>query len=67
MWASAITAYLHYLSFMVAFGALVLESHTLKKDMTELSLEQGWRLVIRDCAIASLLNWVSPKRSVWFG
>ena len=45
MWASAITAYLHYLGFMVAFGALVIESHTLKKD---LSLAEAWRVLIAD-------------------
>lgn len=42
---SAITAYLHYLGFMFAFGALVIESQTLKKD---LSVEEAWRLVIAD-------------------
>lgn len=45
MWASAVTAYLHYLGFMLAFGALVVESQTLKK---ELSLEAAWRLLTVD-------------------
>lgn len=45
MWESAATAYVHYLSFMLAFGALAVESQTLKKD---LSLEDAWRLVIAD-------------------
>lgn len=45
MWASAITAYLHYLGFMVAFGALVVENQTLKQ---ELSLTEAWRLVWAD-------------------
>ncbi|MEB3311741.1 MAG: DUF2214 family protein [Snowella sp.] len=45
MWNSAITAYGHYLGFMLAFGALTVESLTLKKD---LSLEEAWRLVIAD-------------------
>jgi putative membrane protein len=45
MWKSSITAYLHYLGFMVAFGALVVESQTLKKD---LSLEEAWKVVTAD-------------------
>ena len=45
MWESATTAYVHYLSFMLAFGALAVESQTLKKDI---SLEDAWRLVIAD-------------------
>jgi len=45
MWQSAITAYLHYLGFMIAFGALVIEHLTLKKD---LSLAEAWRVVIAD-------------------
>ncbi|MEB3248859.1 MAG: DUF2214 family protein [Merismopediaceae bacterium] len=42
---SAITAYFHYLGFMVAFGALAIEAYTIKKDLT---LEEAWRLVIAD-------------------
>ena len=45
MWESATTAYVHYLSFMLSFGALAVESQTLKKDI---SLEDAWRLVIAD-------------------
>ena len=45
MWISATVAYIHYLSFMVAFGALVTESLTLKKQLT---LEESWKLVIAD-------------------
>jgi putative membrane protein len=45
MWISATVAYIHYLSFMVAFGALVTEGLTLKKEPT---LEESWRLVIAD-------------------
>ncbi len=45
MWASSITAYLHYLGFMLAFGALVVESQTLKKD---LSLAEAWKVVVAD-------------------
>jgi putative membrane protein len=42
MW---VTAYLHYLGFMIAFGSLVIEHLTLKKD---LSLAEAWRVVIAD-------------------
>ena len=45
MLQSAITAYLHYLGFMLAFGALAIEAYTIKKD---LSVEEAWRLVIAD-------------------
>lgn len=45
MWGSAVTAYLHYLGFMLAFGALVVESQTLKKD---LSLQEAWRVLTAD-------------------
>lgn len=45
MWASTITAYLHYLSFMLAFGALVFEVSSLKKDLT---LREAWQIVIAD-------------------
>ncbi|WP_066382347.1 MULTISPECIES: DUF2214 family protein [unclassified Anabaena] len=45
MWGSAITAYLHYLGFMLAFGALVVESQNLKKDI---SLAEAWKVVIAD-------------------
>ncbi len=45
LWGSAIAAYVHYLSFMVAFAALVLESHTLKPD---LNLAAARRLLITD-------------------
>ena len=60
---SAITAYLHYLGFMFAFGALVIENQTLKKD---LSVEEAWRLVIADTiyglsavtiVITGILKW----------
>ncbi|WP_448562407.1 DUF2214 family protein [Trichothermofontia sp.] len=45
MWASTITAYLHYLSFMLAFGALIFEVSHLKKDFT---LKEAWSIVIAD-------------------
>ncbi|BAZ83662.1 DUF2214 family protein [Sphaerospermopsis kisseleviana CS-549] len=45
MSVNIIVAYLHYLSFMLCFGALTLEAFTLKK---ELSLHEAWRIVIAD-------------------
>ncbi len=45
MWKSAVVAYLHYLSFMLAFAALSVEILTLKKDLT---LEAAWRIVMAD-------------------
>ncbi|WP_448572327.1 DUF2214 family protein [Trichothermofontia sp.] len=45
MWASTVTAYLHYLSFMLAFGALIFEVSSLKKDLT---LQEAWQIVIAD-------------------
>ncbi|MFP4007465.1 MAG: DUF2214 family protein [Spirulinaceae cyanobacterium] len=45
MWESAITAYLHYSSFMLAFAALTVESLTLQPG---LSVAQAWRLAIAD-------------------
>ncbi|MEB3290278.1 MAG: DUF2214 family protein, partial [Leptolyngbya sp.] len=45
MWSSTLTAYLHYLGFMVAFAALVVEHQLFSSD---LPLKQAWRLVITD-------------------
>ena len=45
MWSSTLTAYLHYLGFMVAFAALVVEHQLFSSDST---LKQAWRLVITD-------------------
>ncbi|NJL89105.1 MAG: DUF2214 family protein [Coleofasciculaceae cyanobacterium SM2_1_6] len=47
MWASAIVAYLHYLSLAVIFAALTIESVTLKGELT---LKAAWRVVIADSA-----------------
>lgn len=47
MLSAAIVAYLHYASFMVSFGALAIERFTLK---AELSLKEGWRMVLADAA-----------------
>ncbi len=67
MWGSAITAYLHYLGFMLAFGALVVESQTLKKD---LSLEEAWRVVIADAIYglsATIILITGTLRVIYFG
>ncbi|WP_242046452.1 MULTISPECIES: DUF2214 family protein [Calothrix] len=67
MWVSAIVAYLHYLSFILCFGALVLEAFTLNKD---LSLKEAWKIVIADAiygisAIVVLITGI--LRVVYFG
>ncbi|WP_427156887.1 DUF2214 family protein [Aliinostoc sp. HNIBRCY26] len=67
MWESAITAYLHYLGFMLAFGALVVESQNLKKDI---SLKEAWRVVIADAiyglsAVTILITGI--LRVIYFG
>lgn len=67
MWQSAITAYLHYLGFMIAFGALVIEGLTLKKD---LSLAEAWRVVIADGIYglsATLILITGILRVIYFG
>jgi putative membrane protein len=67
MWRSAITAYLHYLGFMLAFGALVVESQTLKKD---LSLAETWRVVIADTIYglsATTILITGILRAIYFG
>lgn len=45
MWASAIAAYLHYLSLGLIFAALSTELFTLKQDLTN---RDGWRILIAD-------------------
>lgn len=47
MWASAITAYLHYLSLGVIFAALAIEYFTLKED---LEAKEAWRILWADSA-----------------
>ena len=67
MWRSAITAYLHYLGFMLAFGALVVESQTLKKD---LSLTDAWRVVLADAIYglsATIILITGIYRVIYFG
>ncbi|MBD2592927.1 DUF2214 family protein [Nostoc spongiaeforme FACHB-130] len=67
MWRSAITAYLHYLSFMTAFGALVLENQILKKDI---NLTEAWTVVMADAiyglsAITIVITGI--LRVIYFG
>jgi putative membrane protein len=67
MWGSAIAAYLHYLGFMLAFGALVVESQTLKQ---ELSLEEARRVVIADVVYglsATVVLITGILRVLYFG
>ncbi|MBD2435376.1 DUF2214 family protein [Nostoc sp. FACHB-110] len=67
MWISAIVAYLHYLSFMLCFGSLLLESFTLKKD---LSLSEAWKIVIADAVYgisATVVFVTGILRFIYFG
>lgn len=67
MWQSAITAYLHYLGFMLAFGALVMEHHLLKPD---LKLQAAWQLLIADTiyGLSALMVLVTGiLRVLYFG
>ncbi|BAQ62562.1 hypothetical protein GM3708_2968 [Geminocystis sp. NIES-3708] len=47
MWASAITAYFHYVSIGIIFAALATEFFTLKE---ELNLKEAWRILWADSA-----------------
>lgn len=67
MWNSAITAYLHYLGFMLAFGALVIENQTLKKD---LNLTEAWRVLTADAVYglsATVILITGVLRVLYFG
>jgi putative membrane protein len=67
MWASSITAYFHYLGFMVAFAALTVEIFNLKKEMT---LDEAKRVAFADAAygIAALVIVVTGVlRVLYFG
>ncbi|ACC83071.1 DUF2214 family protein [Nostoc punctiforme] len=64
---SAIVAYLHYLSFMLCFGALVSEALNLKK---ELSLNEAWKIVIADAVYgisATVVLVTGILRVIYFG
>lgn len=67
MWASSITAYFHYLGFMLAFAALTVEVFNLKKEM---SLDEAKRVAFADAAygiagVAILVTGV--LRVLYFG
>lgn len=47
MWASSVTAYFHYLGFMLAFAAQTLEVFNLKPEMT---LDEAKRVAFADAA-----------------
>lgn len=67
MWTSAITAYLHYLGFMVAFAALVIEHQTVKEN---LSLKEAWRISIADAIYgvsATMILITGILRVMYFG
>jgi putative membrane protein len=58
MWASAITAYFHYLSIGIIFAALAIEFFTLKE---ELNLKEAWRILWADSVygIAAIVVFVT--------
>lgn len=67
MWGSTLTAYLHYLGFMLAFGALVLEQFTLKKDLNQ---AEAWRILWADATygISAIMILVTGiLRVLFFG
>lgn len=67
MWESAVTAYLHYLGFMLAFGALAVESVILKN---EVSLQDAWKLVTADAVYglsATIVLITGVLRVLYFG
>jgi putative membrane protein len=67
MWTSAITAYFHYLGFMVAFAALTIEIFNFKKEMT---LDEAKRVAFADAAygLAALVILVTGVlRVLYFG
>lgn len=67
MWESTLTAYLHYAGFMLAFGALVLEQFTLKKD---LSRTEALRILWADALYgisATVILVTGILRVIYFG
>lgn len=67
MWASSITAYLHYLGFMLAFAALTVESFNLKSDMT---LAEAKKVAFADAAYgvaATMILITGVLRVLYFG
>lgn len=67
MWASSITAYFHYLGFMLAFASLTVEAFNLKKEMT---LEEAKRVSFADAAYgiaATIILITGVLRVLYFG
>ncbi|MEC4896089.1 MAG: DUF2214 family protein [Oscillatoria sp. PMC 1051.18] len=67
MWASSITAYFHYLGFMLAFAALTVEVFNLKKEMT---LDEAKRVAFADAAYgiaATVILITGVLRVLYFG
>lgn len=67
MWASSITAYFHYLGFMLAFAALTVEAFNLKKEMT---LDEAKRVAFADAAYgiaATIILITGILRVIYFG
>ncbi len=67
MWASAITAYFHYLGFMLAFGALTVEVFNFKQEMT---LNEAKRVAFADAAYgiaATAILVTGILRVIYFG
>lgn len=67
MWSSSITAYFHYLGFMLAFAALTVEVFNLKPEMT---LNEAKKVAFADAAygIAAMAVLITGiLRILYFG
>jgi putative membrane protein len=67
MWASSVTAYFHYLGFMLAFAALTVEIFNFKKEMT---LDEAKRVAFADAAYgiaATTILITGVLRVLYFG
>lgn len=67
MWASSITAYFHYLGFMLAFASLTVEMFNLKKEMT---IDEAKRVAFADAAYgiaATIILVTGVLRVLYFG
>lgn len=67
MWSSSITAYFHYLGFMLAFAALTVEVFNLKPEMT---LNEAKKVAFADAAygIAAMAVLITGiLRVLYFG
>jgi len=67
MWTSSITAYFHYLGFMLAFAALTVEVFNLKKEMT---LDEAKKVASADAVYgiaATIILITGILRVLYFG